>query len=296
VRLTERDPELPQFLDEVVMTLLARDPDDRPRDGYEAYDLLRRVLDREGLAFPSIPPRSGSDGSVPTSQAGGQISTPPSSSSPEPAQRRPGPHLTTVAFDRIGPVCGAALSKLDGWAGDGPLTPAAESAIAQARKVVVMVLEIARIVGADGAALDALQARAREVRADLGRKLDDVARERSKHLGWAGTIAERSYLVASRRESGVHPLPVVDAMVWEQAALEHEEEKVRANADDLARQIDVLSAEIARQNERLEHEMLVLTAQLDGHIGALRSIALEAWIGLEDAARRLGRPPQMLVD
>jgi len=299
-RLTARVSDVPEFFDEVVMTLLARDPDDRPRDGYEVYDLLRRVLEREGLVFASTPPRPGPHGSA---LAASSPSVPvaeshppgPASSAPSPP-RRTGPHLTTVSFERIGPVCSAALARLTAWADQDGVTPAAEASIEQARKLVAMSTEIARIVATDGGGIEALQTRGRSIRADLGRKLDEVARERSKILGWAGTIAERSYLVASRRQSGEHSIPAVDAMVWEQAALEHEEERVRAKADELATRIDEISAEITAQNERLEHEMLVAAAQLDGHIAALRSIALEAWMSLEEAARRLGRAPEGLFD
>jgi hypothetical protein len=77
-------------------------------------------------------------------------------------------------------------------------------------------------------------------------------------------------------------------MVWEQAALDEEEERMHARADELSSQMQLIQAEIARQNERIEHEMLVATARLEGHIAALRSMALEAWMSLEEAARRLG--------
>src|SRR5262249_25408998 len=54
-RLRDRAPDVPEFLDEVVHTLLATDPDDRPRDGFEAYDLIRRALEGEGLAAGPVP-------------------------------------------------------------------------------------------------------------------------------------------------------------------------------------------------------------------------------------------------
>ena len=50
------------------------------------------------------------------------------------------------------------------------------------------------------------------------------------------------------------------------------------------------------RNEEIEHESLVATARLEGHIGALRSIALEAWLALEDAAGRLRVSAEALCD
>jgi hypothetical protein len=100
--------------------------------------------------------------------------------------------------------------------------------------------------------------------------------------------------VHTARTSGEHPVPAVEAMVWEQAALEQEEDRVRDRATELDLTRHALQAELDRTNERLEHEMLVITAQLEGRIGALRSIALEAAMALEDAARDLAVPPEGL--
>ena len=45
-----------------------------------------------------------------------------------------------------------------------------------------------------------------------------------------------------------------------------------------------------RHNERLEHELLVVNACLEGRMAALRSLAVEAWMALETAAARAGVP------
>jgi serine/threonine-protein kinase len=314
-RLGARVAGVPQFFDEVVATLLARDPDDRPRDGFEVYDLLRRVLEREGLVVASLPPGpfEAAGLSARSDLASAPTPTPTTSATlrgmqaladeraaggSEPAPRRGGPHLTTVAFDRIAALCVRALRKLDAWARSerAPPGPSFEAELAQSRRLVEMVAEISNLCGRDAEELEAVQARGRIVRTNLGRQLDEAAREHSKARGWAGTIAERNYLVQSRRESGEHSIPAVDAMMWEQAALQHEEERVRAQADDLSTRIRVINAELLRQNESLEHDTMVAAARLDGHIAALRSIALEAWMALSAAARRLGKDPDAMVD
>jgi eukaryotic-like serine/threonine-protein kinase len=273
-------PDVPDFFDEVVRTLLARDPDDRPRDGFEAHDLLRRVLERAGQrAAPPAPESSPGARAIPPAA--------PSDPASQPARaRRSGPHLTTAPFDRIAPTCVAALERLEAAAPAGA-SASTRAALQVAHKHVAMVEAIARMVALDDEAIEAAVARGRTVRADLGAKLDAVAREHSKTLGWAGTIAERTDLLRSRRDSGEHPIPAVDAFVWEQAALEQEEDHVRRQGDELKTRMTSIQAEIARQNERLEHDMLVATARLEGHIAALRSMALEAWLGLGEVARRL---------
>jgi predicted nucleic acid-binding Zn-ribbon protein len=158
-----------------------------------------------------------------------------------------------------------------------------------------MVDHIARLVAADHEAMEALRERARKLRAQLGQELDDVAREHSKTLGWAGLVAERSDSVRSRRHSGFDPIPVMEAMTWEQAALDQEEDSARDRAQALETEMRRLQGEIARENDRLEHEMLVGTAQLDGRVAALRSVALEAWVAMQDVTRRMGMPEDALL-
>lgn len=283
VRLGARVADVPPLFEDIVMTLLARDPDDRPRDGFEAFDLLKRVLELGAEGTGSIPLRSGDDGS-----GDGEAGEEPAGHAHSPA-RRPGPHLTTAPVETIGPACARALAQLEAHAArTGASLPAGTLvALAQARKQVAMVDQIARLVASDTETVEIERGRGRAVRAELGRQLDEVARERSKALGWAGTILERSDQVRSRRASGEQPVNAVEAMVWEEAALDQEEESTRARADGLSAEMVALQAEISRQNERLEHEMLVTSAKLEGHIAALRSMALEAWISLEEAARRL---------
>jgi serine/threonine-protein kinase len=276
VPLRAHAPDAPAFFEEVVSTLFARDPDDRPRDGFEAADLLQRVLDG---AYASR------DGQGPSDDERARAA-----SLPPPRPR--GPHLTTVPFDRVGPICVRALEHLESFASSPGrrLSAPAEAALDLARREVSAVRGLADLVTKDADAIETEQAHGRELRARLGARLDELARERSKALGWAGTLAERSEVVRSQRSSGAEPTSAVDAMIWEQAAYDQEEESTRVRADALATEIARLEAETAEENERLEHAMLVATAQLEGHVAALRSIALEAWLSLEDAASRLGAP------
>jgi serine/threonine-protein kinase len=290
-RLTARAPDVPTFFEEVVMTLLARDPDDRPRDGFEAFDLLRRALERDGAEGSIGPGPNTAEGL----DLGGESRAPEAAQAsaeaawPAAEERARGPHLATAPPEDLFPTCARALAELDQAASAaGALTPGAAAALATAQRKVGMVAEIARLVREDGQAVQDLEARARTVRAELGKRLDTLGTARSRALGWAGTLAARSEQVRAAKDSGTHSVPVMDVMAWEHAALQEEEERARDRAADVAARIEELRDELGRENERLEAEMSVAAAQLEGHVAALRAIAVEAWDALEDGHRRLG--------
>jgi len=159
-----------------------------------------------------------------------------------------------------------------------------ESLLDETGKLVRMVEGLARIVEADARALAVLEERGRTFRQELGAALDGFAKQRSQSLGWAGTIAERRDYVRSERNSGAHPITQAEAMLWEQAALEHEEERAYEEVEGITERIHHVQQELAGKNEDIERELDILTAQLDGHIAALRSLAVEAWMSLDQVA------------
>src|SRR5262249_52432899 len=122
----------------------------------------------------------------------------------------------------------------------------------------------AALIAADSRLIELQKARSRALRAELGDQIDEVARERSRVLGWAGTLADRTYAVQTRRLSGEHSVPVVEAMVWEQAALEQEEDRVLARAEDLLARMTALHRELDRHNEQIEREIEAANAVLEG--------------------------------
>ncbi len=277
-RLSEVSDRVPALFDEIVATLLAVDPDDRPRDAFETFEMLRRVAE---------------DTDAPVSRSSmASLSRP---SDPKPHKSRP--HLLTVSFERIGPMCLAAWARLLERAGISRTASIAtatsldgviRSLLEGVERLVRMVEGLARIVESDARALAAAEGRGRTFRAAFGDRLDRLGKERSRSLGWAGTIAERRDYVKTQRSSGAHSIPTADAMLWEQAALEREEERAYAEAAALGTQFEAVSGELEQANETLEHDIEVLSAQLDGHIAALRSLAAEAWMALDEAASSLG--------
>lgn len=257
--LSSRVEGVPRAFSDAVAALLSRDPDDRPRDGFETAALLKRAQSTEvSVSMPA---------------------------DTEKVTR--GPHLTTIPFQRIAPTCAEALAELLDQVGalpkDGRLD--VDAAVSEAREQVGIVETIARLIEADLAAVDEEQRRGRAIRAELGARVDALGEEHSRALGWSGTLDERSDTVRSRRSSGFESIADVEAMVWEQAVLEHEQDRTQSQLDTIVAESELLRGEVARINEQLEHSMLVASARLDGHIAALRSTALGAWLAIEEAKR-----------
>ncbi len=284
------EPEVEPFFDDVVRTLLAPDPDDRPRDAFEACDLLERALATTPRAASLAP------ASRPSPISARPEGTEPHEPPTEVNVRRPGPRLLTAPHGRVLPICLTALSRIHSAAAGHPSRPEIAQAIAHAEKQVAIVARIARLVEGDAQDENALRAEARSVHADLGKKLDDAARERSKTLGWAGTAAERGSQVQERLSLGEDSIPAMEAMVWERAALEAAETEAHEHAEELSAEIARIQEELGRTTERIENELATVTARLWGRVGALRAMALEAWMDLESAAQTAGVPIDALCD
>jgi eukaryotic-like serine/threonine-protein kinase len=270
--------DVPPYFEDVVATLTAPNPDDRPRDGFEAEGMLRRALERGGAPSWSGPGSSERPRALSPRASAPAAAETPRRSSPE-------PHLATAPFHQLAEICVVALGRLEtALRGHEALPPKLALKLDDARRLVAMVEELGELVLADGRALEASEQQARAIRGGLGRSVDALARERSKTLGWAGTIAERSYDVQAQRSSGELPIPAIEAMIWEQAALEQEEDKVREKAAELTAKLDDLESELARTGEHLDAALADENARLEGRVGALRTLALDAWLALEEIA------------
>jgi serine/threonine-protein kinase len=289
----------PPFFNAVLATLLASDPAERPRDGYEAADLLRRALDMDP---PTSSPTSVPRISTPAPPSPQRVSWIPILEASTPSRPDLGPRsdpptgIREVPVQRLAVALGEALATLEDRVEarvmeQGPLGADARAALDEARKLVTTASIVNELVGSDLRTLEGVEARGRARLADLGQKLDEVAREHSRMLGWAGTIAERTYQVEAQRLSGEHPVPAIEALVWEQAALEQEEDRAREDIARIEARMRAEKAEMRRQSDRAEHEVLVINACLEGRLGALRSLAAEAWAALESAARLAGVEP-----
>ncbi|MEJ7731792.1 MAG: serine/threonine-protein kinase, partial [Polyangiaceae bacterium] len=115
--LRDTDPAVPSFFDDVLATLLARDPDDRPRDGFEVVEMLERALAAPGALSPRLPALGATPPPLPPPPTPSPGIPPPQTVAPAirgarsaeetplPWRQRRGPHLTTTPFERIAPAC-----------------------------------------------------------------------------------------------------------------------------------------------------------------------------------------------
>jgi hypothetical protein len=239
-------------LGDVLRTLLSPDPSHRPRDAFETIDMFRRIR----AAYEA----------------------------PEPSVAGPERRATVVkqlAFDRIAPLCVGAFARIEAAA----LATSGDAAqLEQSRRLVELVVDLAQLAVADARDLAQVDARARRTRAELGARIDELASERSRALGWAGTLVDQAERVRAERSSGQLPVGHAEAKVWEQAALEHHEHTAFEQADDLGGRVKALQAELGSTHRAIEEEQAVLGARLEGHIAALRALAVEAWSSLETSA------------
>ncbi|NUP09505.1 MAG: serine/threonine protein kinase [Polyangiaceae bacterium] len=260
-------PSAPPQLDLLLARLLAADPDDRPRDAFEVVAMFRAVLGDSLEPPPEVEP--------PTERVV--------------RKHRPsrGPKLLTMPFDRIAPLCERAFDAVS-VAARGSMDPVDEDNIAKAAQLCTMLQRLHEIVTTDAKALAALEERARAIRSEFGARLDELGRDRSRAMGWATSVAERTEFVRAQRLSGAHPVNAMDALLWEEATLEHEEEVSIDRADELGQEFAELSARLDLANEAIERDKSTLEAQLEGHAAALRALAGEAWMLLETVAEPLG--------
>lgn len=257
---------VPPAFDATVARLLALDPDERPRDAFEVVAMFRAALGDPGMLEQ---PKEDSD---------------PPTERMQPAKRaRTAPRLMTMPFERIGPLVEQAHRLVRAGAEAHPgLSPEAE--LARGDELARMVHRLQALVTEDARRLAALEERGRAVRNELGRRLDEIGLELSRAMGWASQAAERSDEVRKERLSGVHPVNAMDALLWEQATLDREEEVSLERADELKGEVSTISVQLEYANEALDREKSTLEAQLEGHVAALRALAGEAWQVLEALA------------
>jgi tRNA A-37 threonylcarbamoyl transferase component Bud32 len=258
-------PDVPPLFDSLLARLLEVDPDERPRDAFEVVAMFRRILsasDAENEEVENEPP---TERMAPKRRA------------------KTGPKLLTMPFDRIGALCENAFRLVTDAVRESQY-PVASEELDKAFELVEMVRRLQVLVASDSKALASLEERGRAMRGQFGSRLDELGNHRSRAMGWASSAAERGDFVRTQRLSGAHPIPAMDALLWEEATLEHEEGVSLSRADELGREVDELSQRLELANEAIEREKATLEAQLEGHVAALRALAGEAWMVLDALA------------
>jgi len=253
---------VPPLFDGLLARLLQTDPEERPRDAFEVVAMFRRIL---------------------SASEDGPEDDPPTERMAPKKRAKTGPKLLTMPFDRIGALCENAFRLVTDRVRESQHSVASEE-LDKAFELVEMVRRLQLLVASDSKALAALEERGRAIRGQFGGRLDELGDHRSRAMGWASSIAERGDFVRTQRLSGAHPIPAMDAFLWEEATLEHEEEVSLSRADELGREVDELSQRLELANEAIEREKTTLEAQLEGHVAALRALAGEAWMALDALA------------
>jgi serine/threonine-protein kinase len=298
IPLSQRVEGLPPELESLALRLLAKRPEDRPQDAFSVIDTLNDVLRRcagsnpppRGATIP--PPGAVSITGVAPRDVLSTLVDPVSEVSSSMLLSEPAPvgHQTKnvgkIVTSEMASRWSSALSELDASIArarkrGGKYAERAERAAALAQlanDLVPRVERAAKLVAELQGRVDRLEAKGREFRANLGRAIDELSRDRSR---------ERAHLEAlrARRDAPVTSASPAssDARVWEDAAIATEEERALGIEADLSFQIRALQEQLDRRNEELANELLEATGRLEGAISALRHMSNDLVRTLDDA-------------
>jgi serine/threonine protein kinase len=275
--------EVPPELDSLVLSLLAKNPDDRPADAFVVHDVLLDVLRRYGRSRSAPSPASGGGrDEIPTTVA--EV-LPPVEDERAPMSTA---DIGRVQTSELASRWGGAIAEIETALARArrkgiPETKAmrASELTAHARSLVDK-LERARATVAEvQGRVDRLQAHAREFRSNLGHAIDELGRDRARERSHWGALRARHDEIEVDSGQAVSQR---EARVWEAAALSAEEERVKTVEADLTFQIVQLQIQLEAKNERFEKDYASATGQLEGAISAVRAMTHEIVRTLDEAA------------
>jgi serine/threonine-protein kinase len=284
---------IPAPLEDLVMRLVARNPEDRPRDAFAVHDALGAIL-RKG-SVPASPP---DDELVASGDILGPLTTPsaPPESAIESSLGRLTAELVALPTAEISArwhsMLAELLSQVDSACARGALRG---DRLRRARELVehtedmVAALERAKATAAHHQSrVDRLEMHARSFRASLGYAIDALSRDRSQERVRAEGIAARR-MGLERAALAIGPDSTEgDVLLWERAALDTEAGRARASEQDLTFQIAELQKQLDTQNEQVDADLAAASGQLEGALSALRRLTGELVRTVEDAAGVLG--------
>jgi serine/threonine protein kinase len=290
IPLGQRVKGLPPELETLTLGLLARRPDDRPRDAFAVCDALVDILRRygSGSGLSVIPPVFAAPAR--RDEAATVIDAPVSFASDVAPASGLTANLQKVQTSEIASRWNVALTELElaiqrARKKRGAASRHAERAtelLEYARTLVTSIERATRVAAEAQGRVDRLEARGREFRANLGHAIDTLGRDRSRERAHAAALqTRREALMDSRRP---HDPGSKDALVWETAALAVEEERARTLEVDLSFQIEQLQGELDSQNQALEDELGDASGNLEGSLAGLRHLTSEFVRTLDEAA------------
>jgi serine/threonine-protein kinase len=321
VKPSARVRDLPSGLEDLILRMIARRPEDRPRDAFAVHDALDVVMKRLRGPAVRVEPTPVAPLSLPLStQRDGRVPFDVEHEREPRSARGEGVDLTATVIDRgpqsvsprswlaeeliarpvaeLGERWHKTLADLERHIERSAQVRGKEQGVARARELaesargLIAALERAKAVAATHQAqVDALEERGRVFRTTLGHAIDALSRDRSRELAHLEAIAAlrggiQEELQAIRARGGTDAKQK-EALVWEAAAVGAEETRARAVDADLAYQVETLQQQLEAQNGEIEAELADATGKLEGGLAAVRRITGELVRTMADAANCL---------
>jgi len=290
IPLSQRIDGVPPEVDRLLLELLAKRPEDRPRDAFVVHDILLDVLRRYSPSRSAPPPglATGRD----------EIPTTVTEIPEDVVVEEERPPMSTAELGRtqtseLAARWGGAISDVEASLAKARRKGIAEATaghveelIAHARSLTAKLERSSASVAEIQGRVDRLQAHARDFRQNLGHAIDELGRDRARERShWSALRNRRDEIegdpssAASQREAGI----------WEIAALSAEEERVKTVEEDLTFQIVQLQIQLEAKNERFEKDYASATGELEGAISAVRAMTNEIVRTIDEAAARKRR-------
>jgi serine/threonine-protein kinase len=253
---------LPAEFESLVMRMIARRPEERPKDAVVVHESLARVAQQQ-----SEPARERAAAAARSSGALERSPLPP-------------PAITTRWHSMFGNLA-SQLEAASNARGDSDASVRRGRELTEHARALVDVLDrAASLAAGHQERVDQLEAHGRAFRASLGNAIDTLSRDRSHERACRETIDGRR---AELRDANGG----TDAWLWEVAALDAESRRLQSSEDDLGGQIQELQRQLDAQNEALEVELAEASGRLEGALLALRRLTGELARTVEEATQIL---------
>ena len=302
IRPSTRVSGIPPEIEELVLRLIARTADDRPRDAFLVHDLLAEILRRHTEEAEVAPRSEGGEAraereSVPTlvdemDMEFDEDAPPfsdPSSSAKQLRALRSGEVVARwhqMIDELANRIAAAVAARGDGREKDRGLRRATE--LADVAKELMDSLDRARAMVAEHqAVVDRLEAHGRTFRGTLGHAIDTLSRDLSQENAHLDAIIARREGIDDSSTTRDLDARRKETLFWEDAALATEEKRVRSVAADLTYQMTVLQKHLDLQNEELDADLADATGKLEGALTALRRIQKEFVRTVQEASASL---------
>jgi serine/threonine protein kinase len=270
---------IPPELEVLILRMLERRPDDRPRDAFAVHDALQAVL--AGAASRPSRPLDASGGDPMSTGAADAMQAPDEPRSKVESEIPARWHSSILQFERQIEEARRVRGQAD------PRVRRACDLVESARGLLASLERAAGAVSEHQVAVDGLEAEGREFRARLGHAIDTLSHDRSRERARLDATALRTAAIDQELVSLGLDARKKEGLAGERAALSAEELRGRAVDVDLGYQIETLERQINERNEALDSQLVEATAKLEGALSAVRRMTRELTRTREDAERAL---------